>query len=68
MAHPQFEAVGMLLSGPDGSMPLIGIPLRFDGERPPFRSHPPALGEHSRAVLAHDGEPSFAGRAGPARP
>jgi crotonobetainyl-CoA:carnitine CoA-transferase CaiB-like acyl-CoA transferase len=68
MAHPQFEAVGMLLPGPDGSMPLIGIPLRFDGERPPFRSHPPALGEHSGAVLAHDGEPSCAGRAGQARP
>jgi len=51
MAHPQFAAVGMLLDGPDGSMPLIGTPLQFDGERPPFRSHPPALGEHSDAVL-----------------
>ena len=51
MAHPQFAAVGMLLEGPDGSMPLIGTPLQFDGERPPFRSHPPALGEHSDAVL-----------------
>jgi crotonobetainyl-CoA:carnitine CoA-transferase CaiB-like acyl-CoA transferase len=54
MAHPQFAAVGMLLDGPDGSMPLIGTPLRFDGERPPFRSHPPALGADSDAVL---GEP-----------
>jgi crotonobetainyl-CoA:carnitine CoA-transferase CaiB-like acyl-CoA transferase len=51
MAHPQFAAVGMLQDGPDGSMPLIGTPLQFDGERPPFRSHPPALGEHSAAVL-----------------
>jgi crotonobetainyl-CoA:carnitine CoA-transferase CaiB-like acyl-CoA transferase len=56
MAHPQFAAVGMLLPGPNGSMPLIGIPLRFDGERPPFRSHPPALGEHSQAVLGRDDE------------
>ncbi len=56
MAHPQFAAVGMLLPGPDGSMPLIGIPLRFDGERPPFRSHPPALGEHSKAVLGRRGD------------
>jgi crotonobetainyl-CoA:carnitine CoA-transferase CaiB-like acyl-CoA transferase len=54
MAHPQFAAVGMLLPGPDGSMPLIGIPLRFDGARPPFRYHPPALGEHSEAVLGRD--------------
>ena len=50
MAHPQFAAVGMLLAGPDGTMPLIGTPLRFDGERPPYRSHPPALGEHSDRV------------------
>ena len=51
MAHPQFAAVGMLQDGPDGTMPLIGTPLQFDGERPPFRSHPPALGEHTDAVL-----------------
>jgi crotonobetainyl-CoA:carnitine CoA-transferase CaiB-like acyl-CoA transferase len=51
MAHPQFAAVGMLQDGPDGTMPMIGTPLQFDGERPPFRAHPPALGEHSDAVL-----------------
>jgi crotonobetainyl-CoA:carnitine CoA-transferase CaiB-like acyl-CoA transferase len=51
MAHPQFAAVGMLLEGPDGEMPLIGTPLKLDGERPPFRSHPPALGAHTDAVL-----------------
>jgi crotonobetainyl-CoA:carnitine CoA-transferase CaiB-like acyl-CoA transferase len=51
MADPQFAAVGMLLAGPDGTMPLIGTPLRFDGERPPYRSHPPALGEHTDGVL-----------------
>jgi hypothetical protein len=32
-------------------MPLIGLPLKLDGERPPYRSHPPALGEHSADVL-----------------
>jgi crotonobetainyl-CoA:carnitine CoA-transferase CaiB-like acyl-CoA transferase len=51
VAHPQFAAVGMLLDGPDASMPLIGIPLQLDGERPPYRAHPPALGEHSDVVL-----------------
>ncbi len=51
MADPQFAAVGMLLAGPDGTMPLIGTPLRFDGERPPYRSHPPALGEHTDSLL-----------------
>ena len=50
MAGPQFAAVGMLLPGPDGTMPLIGTPLRFDGERPPYRSPPaPALGDHSES-------------------
>ncbi|HEY1361292.1 MAG TPA: CoA transferase [Xanthobacteraceae bacterium] len=52
-AHPQFAAVGMLLEGPDGSMPLVGTPLQFDRERPPYRSHPPALGADSAAVLDH---------------
>jgi crotonobetainyl-CoA:carnitine CoA-transferase CaiB-like acyl-CoA transferase len=54
MAHPQFAAVGMLLAGPHGEMPLIATPLRLDGERPPFRSHPPSLGADSHAVLYHD--------------
>jgi len=51
VAHPQFAAVGMLLEGPGGGMPLIGTPITFDGERPPYRSHPPALGADTDAVL-----------------
>jgi len=51
MAHPQFAAIGMLQDGPDGTMPLIGTPLQFDGERPPFRAHPPALGADTEAVI-----------------
>ena len=30
---------------PTASTPLMGLPLQFDGERPPFRRAPPALGE-----------------------
>ena len=56
MAHPQFAAVGMLQDGPDGTMPLIGTPLQFDGERPPYRAHPPALGAHTNAVLGPRGD------------
>src|SRR5262245_19918349 len=51
VAHPQFAAVGMLLDGPDATMPLIGTPIQFDGERPPYRSHPPALGDDTDTVL-----------------
>jgi crotonobetainyl-CoA:carnitine CoA-transferase CaiB-like acyl-CoA transferase len=64
MAHPQFAAVGMLLSGPDGTMPLIGTPLEFDGVRPPFRSHPPALGEHSDRVLGRGSDEREEGAVG----
>jgi len=32
-------------------MPLIGTPIQFDGERPPYRSHPPALGDDTDTVL-----------------
>jgi crotonobetainyl-CoA:carnitine CoA-transferase CaiB-like acyl-CoA transferase len=56
LAHPQSRALGMLQDAPDGGMPLMGLPLRFDGERPPFRASPPRLGEATDIVLgdAHD--------------
>ena len=42
---PQFEAVEMMQSDPDETVRLAGIPLRFDGARPPLRHPAPALGE-----------------------
>ena len=51
MADPQFAALEMLQSAPDGSIALIGLPLSFNGVRPPFRSLPPPLGSHSSAIL-----------------
>jgi crotonobetainyl-CoA:carnitine CoA-transferase CaiB-like acyl-CoA transferase len=51
LAHPQCRAVGMLQEPPDGGIPLMGIPLRFDGERPPFRASAPRLGEATAEVL-----------------
>jgi crotonobetainyl-CoA:carnitine CoA-transferase CaiB-like acyl-CoA transferase len=35
----------------DPSLKLITSPLRFDGEAPPIRRHPPRLGEHTAEVL-----------------
>ena len=34
----------------------MGLPLRFDGERPPFRASPPKLGEATDIVLDRAGE------------
>ncbi len=47
-AHPQTEALGMLQPTPDGVMQLMGVPLSFDGERPPLERAPPALGAAHR--------------------
>jgi len=56
LAHPQSRALGMLQDAPDGGIALMGTPLRFDGERPPFRSSPPKLGEATDIILgdAHE--------------
>jgi len=51
LAHPQSHAVGMLQKAPDDCIALMGLPLRFDGERPPFRRSPPRLGEATDIVL-----------------
>jgi crotonobetainyl-CoA:carnitine CoA-transferase CaiB-like acyl-CoA transferase len=47
----QFKALEMLQHPDDGGPDLLGLPLRFDGTRPPLRRSPPALGEATRAVL-----------------
>ena len=52
-SHPQTEASGMILR--DGSFQTVASPLRANGERLALRLRPPALGEHSRAVLAELG-------------
>ena len=49
-AHPQTEALGMLQPTPDGVMQLMGVPLSFDGERPPLERAPPALGAHTGII------------------
>ncbi len=39
----------------DDSFQTVASPLRVDGERLALQLRPPALGEHSRAVLAELG-------------
>lgn len=52
-AHPHTEASGMVLH--DGQFQTVASPLRIDGDRLKLRMRPPALGEHSRDVLAELG-------------
>jgi crotonobetainyl-CoA:carnitine CoA-transferase CaiB-like acyl-CoA transferase len=51
MDHPQTKALEMLQEAPDGSMQLLGLPVSFDGKRPPLRKKPPALGEDNELIL-----------------
>jgi len=51
LAHPQTRALDMVRPVPDGSMQLMSLPLRFDGERPPIRTAPPALGADNPSVF-----------------
>jgi crotonobetainyl-CoA:carnitine CoA-transferase CaiB-like acyl-CoA transferase len=52
MNEPQTQALGMLQNLPDTERGLIGMPLSFNGERPPLRRWAPTLGEHDDAVRA----------------
>lgn len=44
LAHPQTKAVEMVCAVPESPLTLVGLPLRFDGRRPPLRTAPPPLG------------------------
>ncbi|MFO1326346.1 MAG: CoA transferase [Rubrivivax sp.] len=47
LSHPQTQALGLLQPVPGSSIPMIGLPLRLDGQRPQPRSAAPALGQHT---------------------
>jgi len=54
-AHPQTEASGMLIAAKHPRLPDyrgIGLPIRWDGERPGVARVPPLLGEHTAEVLS----------------
>jgi crotonobetainyl-CoA:carnitine CoA-transferase CaiB-like acyl-CoA transferase len=51
VAHPQTRALEMIQPSPDGALSLVGLPLSFDGRRPPHRQRPPRLGEHNDEIL-----------------
>ena len=49
-ATPQADALGIVQKVPGHDYTLIGLPLSFDGARPPIRRPPPAIGEHDAEV------------------
>jgi crotonobetainyl-CoA:carnitine CoA-transferase CaiB-like acyl-CoA transferase len=51
MAEPQIAALGMVEPVPGLDLSLVGLPLSFDGERPPMRRRAPLLGEHNDEIL-----------------
>jgi crotonobetainyl-CoA:carnitine CoA-transferase CaiB-like acyl-CoA transferase len=62
LAHAQTKALGMLQESPDGRLTIMGLPLSFDGERPPFRRPAPQLGEHTDELLAPPAQPKTVSR------
>lgn len=47
LAHPQTAALGLLQPVPGSSIPMLGLPVRFNGERAQPRSASPNLGQHT---------------------
>jgi len=51
-AHPQTLALGMIQPVPGDDFSLVALPLSFDGQRPPIRLAPPAVGQHDGSFAA----------------
>lgn len=50
LKHPQTQALGLVQPVPGSSIPLVGLPLRIDGQRPQPRAASPKLGEMNAAI------------------
>ena len=51
IADSQTQALGIVQAGPEGALPTVGLPLRFDGKRPEYKQPAPTLGEHTDPVM-----------------
>lgn len=54
MADPQTQALGILQTAAGGGPRLVGLPLSFDGERPPLRHYAPTVGQHNHDIKGTD--------------
>ena len=50
LSHPQTQALGLVQPVPGSSVPMVGLPVRFNGVRPLPRSASPALGVDTPAL------------------
>ena len=50
MHDAQTRALEILQQLPGQTLQLMGLPLSFDGRRPPLTTLAPALGEHNEAL------------------
>ncbi len=55
LANAQTAALGMVAQTPGDGVKTIGLPLSFDGRRPPLAGRAPRLGEH-QDIIASDRE------------
>jgi crotonobetainyl-CoA:carnitine CoA-transferase CaiB-like acyl-CoA transferase len=51
LAHEQMKALGLLQPVAGSSIPLLGLPISFDGVRPDGGRAAPALGAHTKELL-----------------
>jgi crotonobetainyl-CoA:carnitine CoA-transferase CaiB-like acyl-CoA transferase len=51
LAHEQLKALGLLQQVAGSSIPLLGLPISFDGKRPDAGKAAPALGAHTKEIL-----------------
>ena len=51
LREPQVEAIELIQPVAGEDYTLIGLPVTFDGERPPIRRRAPNLGEHTGDIL-----------------
>ena len=50
----QTDAIGILQEIPQVGLKVVGLPVSFDGQRPPVQGRAPQIGEHTEAIR---GEP-----------
>ena len=56
VAHPQTQSLGIIQQALENDMRLVGLPLSFDGRRPPFRAVAPRPGQHNKSIFG--GQPA----------
>jgi crotonobetainyl-CoA:carnitine CoA-transferase CaiB-like acyl-CoA transferase len=50
MAQPQTHEIGIFQTIPDLDMKVVGLPVSFDGLRPPVVHRAPHIGEHTQEI------------------